>query len=114
MELEMGKIVKGNARSGLVKGDIGVVVAVDLNPPRNIKVKFVNRGYWLICPHELCEPLEHDNAIISDKFINDALKNTTVKPSRTELIELLGEALNHIDDNDLNKRINDAIEKHSG
>lgn len=109
MTLEVGKIVKGNAWSGLVKGDIGVVVSLNLNPPRNVKVKFVNRGHWLICPAELCEPLEHDKAIISDLFIKEALKNTTVKPSRAELIELLCEALNYIDNNELSKRINNVI-----
>lgn len=111
MKLEVGQIVKGNSRAGLAQGDVGVVVAVDLKPPRNIKVKFVKRGYWLITPQELCQPLEHDLVIISDDFIKHALNNNVNQPSREELILLLEEALNHIQDNNLNNRITDVLVK---
>ena len=111
MKLEVGQIVKGNSRAGLVQGDVGVVVAVDLKPPRNIKVKFVKRGYWLITPQELCQPLEHDLVIISDDFIKHALNNNVNQPSREELILLLEESLNYIDDDNLNNRITMVLAK---
>lgn len=111
MKLEVGQIVKGNSRAGLARGDVGVVVAVDLKPPRNIKVKFVKRGYWLITPQELCQPLEHDLVIISDDFIKHALNNNVNQPSREELILLLEESLNYIDDDNLNNRITMVLAK---
>jgi len=111
MKLEVGQIVKGNSRAGLAQGDVGVVVAVDLKPPRNIKVKFVKRGYWLITPQELCQPLEHDLVIISDDFIKHALNNNVNQPSREELILLLEESLNYIDDDNLNNRITMVLAK---
>lgn len=111
MKLEVGQIVKGNSWAGLAQGDVGVVVAVDLKPPRNIKVKFVKRGYWLITPQELCQPLEHDLVIISDDFIKHALNNNVNQPSREELILLLEESLNYIDDDNLNNRITMVLAK---
>ncbi|MFQ1007653.1 hypothetical protein ACFX2S_05650 [Gilliamella apicola] len=111
MKLEVGQIVKGNSRAGLAQGDVGVVVAVDLKPPRNIKVKFVKRGYWLITPQELCQPLEHDLVIISDDFIKHALNNNVKPPSREYLISLLEESLIHIEDDNLTNRINDVLSK---
>lgn len=111
MKLEIGQFVKGNSKSGLARGDIGVIVAIDLNPPRNIKVKFLKLGYWLITRQELCIPLEHELSKISNDFVEQALNNNVNKPSREELILLLEEALNHIQDDNLNNRITDVLVK---
>ena len=73
----------------------------------------MNYSKW---KHEYLERLiqlikQHEYSKISNDFVEQALNNNVNKPSREELLLLLEQALNHIQDNNLNNRITDVLVK---
>lgn len=111
MTFKVGDVVKGNRYAGLVKKHVGVIVSTTMKSPRTVKVIFKNFGEWLITPDEIYVV---NNNEVDEEFYNNTMSNINkIRTPRSDLIALLSEALNHIDDEELNSRIIDVIKNNT-